>query len=225
MAFFSSQNKEIPTESNRTILIIGGTGVLGKAFLSHRPHDVFIINVSRRGSIDGPMSHSIHEDILKEPEKLLRKMFVRVPMIDVLITMTYDHSFSSVKNLDRDTFLREIELDTFLPIRLSVLCEEIFWSRCERKTNIEMGRKVIHISSRAAFGKTVRPELASYSGAKAALNIMTEYVHEHLFSAVGVSAHIIAPGSLKNIQVMRATVEAIWKLERMRTSQFTVEKI
>jgi NAD(P)-dependent dehydrogenase (short-subunit alcohol dehydrogenase family) len=69
------------------------------------------------------------------------------------------------------------------------------------------------------------PQHASYSGAKAALNIMTEYLHSHLYLSYGVSAHIIAPGSLKNEKIKEATVSALWDLEAKSLADFTMQKI
>ncbi len=225
MFFLSTRNKHLPEAKNRTILIIGGTGVLGTAFLSQKPEDAFIINISKEGNIPTRMGLSIRHDICKNPEKLIYKIARIVPMIDVLITMAYDHSFSSVENLQHDTFLREVELDTYLPMKLSVVCAERFWSKEDRQINIKKGRKVIHISSGAAFGKTSRPELASYSGAKAALNIMTEYLHDYLYSSVGVSAHIVAPGALKEKDILQEAVDVLWGLEKAPATKYTITKV
>lgn len=223
--FFSLINKPQPIAHDRTILTIGGSGVLGGAFLAKKGDDTFVINVSRRGVIIGEGTYSIRQDVRKNPEKLLHEIGRITPMVDVLIMMAYDHSFTSVENLDRDTFLREIELDTLLPIQLGVLSGKIFWSTCGKELNIEKGRKVIYVSSGAAYGKTMRPELASYSGAKAALNIMAEYLHEYLFSTYGVSTHIVAPGTLKDARVKEKTVDILWELERAMVTQFTTSKI
>lgn len=223
---FSGQKHKLPqTVGKRVVLLIGGSGTLGRAFVGEKPSDAFVINVSRKGTLTGENVVNYHHDIRENPEILLRRLAEFVESIDVLIPMAYDRNFSSIEKLDCERFLKEIELDTFLPIRISTLCARYFWSRVSKEANIEKGRKVINISSGAAFEKTARPELASYSGAKAALTIMTEYLHDYLFSSFGVSAHVVAPGSLQNANVKAATVETLWKLEAEPLTRFTLKKI
>ncbi len=223
--FFSQKNPLLSAKGKRVIMVIGGSGVLGKAFLAKIPDDVFIINISRHGKIQGENVFNYHQDVLKSPVKMIKQLAQAVESVDVLITMAYDHNFSSIEKLDRNRFLREIELDTFSPMQISVLCATYFWSKDDREMNIKKARKVINISSGAAFGKTSRPELASYSGAKAALTVMTEYLDEYLFSNFGVSAHIIAPGALRNEEIKEKTVRTLWELEAMPLRQFTLNKI
>ena len=199
--------------------------MLGSAFSACKPDDVTLVNVSRRGTVRGDNVINYQADVLRDPEKLLRRMKTDVLSIDVFITMAYDRRFSSIEKMNRKRFLGEVELDVFSPLRMSVLCGAYFWSKDDRTTNMQRGRKVIHISSGAAFGKTSRPELASYSGAKAALTVMTEYLHDYLFSSFGVSAHVVAPGSLQNPQVKEHTVSALWELQGASLDQFTVRKI
>ena len=222
---FRQKNKSLRIAGKRVIVVIGGTGILGMAFLAKKPENIFIINVSRRGEVTGEHTFNVRQDVLKNPEKILRRIAQITESVDVLITMAYDHHFSSIEKLDRNRFLREIELDTFSPMQMSMLCAKHFWSKNDRETNREKGRKVIHISSGAAFGKSSRPELASYSGAKAALTIMTEYLHDYLFLNFGVSAHIVAPGALQDADTKEKTVAALWKLQAEPLHQFTLNKI
>jgi len=223
--FFGHKNEVLSTSGKRVILIIGGSGILGQAFAMRKPDDVLIINVSRQREISGKDIFNYRQDILKNPEKLLQQLVKIFPSIDVLINMAYDRRFSSVEKLDRETFLREIELDTFSPIQTSMLVAKYFWSKEARESNVVKNRKVINISSGATFGKTTRPELASYSGAKAALNIMTEYLHDYLFSAFGVSAHVVAPGSLQDVKIKGITVSILWELVATPLTSFTLKKI
>ena len=223
--FLWRKNTLLPTAGKRVIFIIGGSGVLGSAFAAKKPDDVFIINVSRRGSISGENTLNLHQDVLHDPEKTIRQIAEMVESVDVLITMAYDHHFSSIEKLDRNRFLREIELDTFSPMQMSMLCAKRFWSKNDREMNREKGRKVIHISSGAAFGKSSRPELASYSGAKAALTIMTEYLHDYLSANFGVSAHIVAPGALRDADTKEKTVAALWELQALASDMFTLSNV
>jgi len=223
--FFLRKNKSFPAAGKRVIMIIGGSGVLGSAFLANIADDVFVINISRHKKIIGKNILNYRWDVLKNPEKMMQRLARIIGSVDVLITMAYDRHFSSIENLNRRRFLREIELDTFSPMQISMLCAKYFWSRDTRDTNIKKGRKVITISSGAAFEKSSRPELASYSGAKAALTVMTEYLHDYLFSTCGVSAHVIAPGALKDRETKERTVAALWKLQAMPLLQFTLDKI
>lgn len=223
--FFLRTNRLLPVAGKRVVLVIGGSGTLGRAFAAKKPDDVFIINVSRHGTIAGDNIFNYHHDARKNPEKMFRNLTRMVGSIDVVITMAYDRNFSSIEQLDRSRFLREIELDVFSPMQMSVVCAQCVWSKDDRETNVKKGRKVIHISSGAAFGKSARSELASYSGAKAALTIMTEYLHDYLFAACGVSAHVIAPGALQDADIKEKTVSALWELQAAPSRQFTLNKI
>lgn len=223
--FFLRKNESLPVNNKRVIMIIGGSGVLGSAFLAKIPDNVLIINISRHGEIKGENVFNYHYDVLKNPEKMVKRLARIVGSVDVLIMMAYDHNFSSIEKLDRCRFLHEIELDTFLPMQMSMLCAKYFWSKDDREINIKKGRKAINISSGAAFGKTSRPELASYSGAKAALTIMTEYLHDYLFLTYGASAHIVAPGALQDMDIKEKTVSTLWELQAVPLRQFTLNKI
>ena len=223
--FFLRKNKSFPTSGKRVIMIVGGSGVLGSAFVTNIPDDVFVISISRHKKIIGGNILNYQWDILKNPEKMTQRLAGIIESVDVLITMAYDRHFSSIENLDRKRFLHEVELDTFSPMQISVLCAKYFWSRDARDTNIKKAKKVITISSGAAFGKSSRPELASYSGAKAALTVMTEYLHDYLFSTYGVSAHVIVPGALKTPKIKEQTVAALWKLQAEPSDEFTLDKI
>ena len=230
MFFFKKNNAVSNTNTlvargKRVILVIGGSGVLGRAFFEKKPGGVFIVNISRRGELFGEGVFNFNHDIRKRPELVLQKVSKTVGMVDVLVTMAYDHAFSSIKNLEREQFLHEVELDTFIPMHISKLCGEIFWSKNSRENNIKNRRKAIHLGSGAAFGKTLRPELASYSGAKAALTIMSEYLHDYLYSGKGVSAHVVAPGSLDVPEIKKQTVETLWKLQDMAVDRFTLNKV
>jgi NAD(P)-dependent dehydrogenase (short-subunit alcohol dehydrogenase family) len=208
----------------RVILAIGGSGVLGKAFFQEKPADCFIISVSRRGDLVGEDVLNLHYDLYKSPEGLIKQLAKITQSVDVIIPMIRDKNFTSIENLDRKKFLGEIDFDVFLPIRLSLLCGKQFWAKVSKEENLSMGRKIINISSGAAFLKS-NPQHASYSGAKAALTIMTEYLHDFMFSKYGISAHTIAPGSLRNEGIQRMTVEALWNLERRVVDRYTLQKI
>lgn len=223
---FSREGNSVPeTSGKRIILLIGGSGVLGMAFAEKKADNIFIVNVSRTEKLFGANILNYHADVIHNPRGLISELANVVPAVDVLIPMVYRRNFSSIERLNRETFLEEIELDTFIPLRMSLLCAEYFWSKEPKTLNEQRARKVINISSGAAFGKTSRPELASYSGAKAALNVMTEYLHDYLFSTHGVSAHVVAPGSLLDRETKGAAVKTLWDLEIEPVTHFTLTKI
>ncbi len=224
MNLFLNKKRVLKTDK-RTVLLVGGSGVLGKAFFEKRPENTFVINVSRKGELIGNDVLNRHGDVLQTSEKFIEKLAQEIASIDVVIPLAYDRHYSSIEKINKNTFLQEIELDVFLPMHISILCGKYFWSKFDKNENISKSRKVIAISSGASFGKTSRPELATYSGAKAALNVMTEYLHNYLFSTYGVSAHVVAPGSLHNEDIKLRTVTALWKLESQPLSNFSLQKI
>lgn len=207
-----------------TVVIIGGSGALGSAIVSTKPRNARVISINRQG-LQPNEALSIRFDLLLEPlEDLLEKLAGVTDAIDMVVHAAYAHTFSSITDIDRDVFLKEIELDTFIPIKLSTLIARRFWSTSQEE-NRAHARKVVNISSGASFGKTTRPELATYSGAKAALNVMTEYLHDELQSKYGGSAHILAPGSFSTPGVLTKTVEEIWKLSSLKSNFFSIKKI
>ena len=206
-------------------MLLGGSGLLGKALFRRKPPDVFIINVSREGSLVGPDALNYHCDLFEEtPEQLVEGVSNLTDHVDVFINAAYYKKFSSIRDLNRARFLQEIELDVFVPLKVGHLFAMHFWPGSQRTESIAQARKIINVSSAAAFAKTSRPELATYSGAKAALTIMTEYLHETLYVSSGVSAHIVAPGSLEESVMLQKTVDFIWDLQRRDLSDYSLTR-
>lgn len=196
-----------------TVVILGGNGNLGRALVANRPlnKEARIINVSR-GQLIGKNVINCSVDLLGEsPAVVVKRLTDLTDIIDVLICAAYSKNYSSIRELNQQRFLEELTLDIFLPLKIADLCARHFWSK-DVDANRHTGRKIINVSSAAAFGVSVRPELASYSGAKAALNVMTEYLHEYVQSSFGASAHIIAPGSFNDPGVLDRTIRALWSL-------------
>jgi len=198
-------------KNTRVILMPGGSGVLGNAL-----HDLldkeefFFINMSKKTPLKGENVHNYYCDLrVTNPEKVVSDIAHITPRLDFIVNAAYSHDFRSVAKLEKNIFLEEVYLDSYVPIKLSLLCAEHFWSPIDKSHNIETGRTVINISSGASLGKTQRPELASYGAAKAALNILTRYLHDELWSNYGVSAHTLTPGSFSDKDTLTQTINTI----------------
>lgn len=224
MFSFFKKNK-IETVNKRIVVIVGGGGVLGRALIKEKPENIVIINITKTSNIDNVTEvKSYNLDVLIEPEKTINILFSAGIIPDVLINVAYSKNFRSIANLDKKIFSEEVALNTFIPIYLSRLICDNFWSKSKKEENIARNRKIINISSGAAFSMTGREDLATYGGTKAALNVMTEYLDKYL-SDFGVSAHIIAPGSFKNEIILKETVNEIWDLQGADIDKFSLKKI
>lgn len=199
-------------EGKKIIVVVGGAGILGAAFAAAAPKDVCILNLSRKTTLEGEHVLNIPCDVRKDIDSYIKKLAIEVPYIDGLINMQYTKTFSSIEQFDTERFLDEMLVDTASPIVASLACGKYVWSKHLKQDNVARSCKVIQISSRAADGKTARPELATYGAAKSALNALTPYLHEYLYETYGVSAHIVAPGSLREPEILHNTVQELWNL-------------
>jgi NAD(P)-dependent dehydrogenase (short-subunit alcohol dehydrogenase family) len=209
--FFKKVIKRIPDDGKRVILVIGGSGVLGKAFCAAQKEETLIVNVSRKNIVTGKNVVNYTFDVTKPPTPLFNHLKELLPRVDVLINMAYTTAFSTIENFEEQSFLKEMYIDVGVPIVFAKQCTEFFWKSSSAQENRHLRRTVINVSSGAGFGKTSRPELATYSAAKSALNVITTYLHDYL-SYFGVSAHIVAPDTLFDEKILTQTVEELWKL-------------
>ena len=226
MSFFRQFKARFPKipDNKRIVLLVGGGGILGSALLGRRPPGVFIINITKNSRVEMAGVMGFNFDISKDAEKAVLYLTTITESIDVVINAAFTSHYVDIGEIKRSDFIEEFTLNSFVPIQLTQLCVKYFWSKDPREKNIEMARKVINISSGAGFGKTKRPELAIYSGTKAALNVMTEYLADYT-AKYGVSSHIISPGSLKEKDIMKRTIDSIWDLQAKKISSFSAQKI
>lgn len=226
MFFLKHKVKNISLgENQKVVLVVGGSGVLGKALFWEKPGNYFFINASRRSEIVGEDVFNYHMDLLGDIEKSIKLLSKHVSKVDILVNAACYEGFTSIAELNKENFLRELEIDVFAPVNISMLCAKYFWATDGMTKNIRLHRKVINISSGAAFGKTSRPEVATYGAAKAALDIMTTYLHDYLFGNFGVSAHLIAPGAFSDKDILGRTVKEIWNLSDRKQDSFSLAKI
>ncbi len=211
-------------EGARIMLIAGGSGQFGKVILADKPTNTFVVNVSKNRVISGEDVVTCQFDLLREPEKAFRHLATLLPYVDTFVYAAYSPTFTSFEHIKRARFLHEYELNVYTATLCLRLCAERFWKE-KKEENHARSRKAILISSAAAFGKTVRPELASYSATKAALNALGPYVHDYLFETYGTSAHVLAPGSLADETTRAKLVRRFWKLAAEPHGEFTLERI
>jgi NAD(P)-dependent dehydrogenase (short-subunit alcohol dehydrogenase family) len=209
---------------DRVILVIGGTGVFGRAVFASAPPDRTIANISRKSALPGPRQITFRFDILREPERAFAHAAAVLPHVDVLVYAAYSAEYTDVAHIERTRFLREYELDVYAAVRSLQLAARQFWDG-HAETNRVRARKAILISSAAAFGRTVRPELATYSAAKAALNALGPYAHDYLWDTCGVSVAMFAPGSLGEPHIRDRLVRRFWEVETAPHDQFLLETI
>ena len=214
---------DIPPE-DRVILVIGGTGAFGRAVLADIPAHYMIANISRRSALSGPGQITLRFDIVKEPERAFAHAASILPHVDVLVYAAYSREFADIPHIERRRFLHEYETDVFSAMRSLQLAEEYFW-RGHNDVNRQRARKGILISSAAALGKTARPELATYSAAKAALNALGPYAHDYLQGSCGVGVAVLAPGSLEELGIRESLAQRFWEIEAAPLEKHVLEVV
>lgn len=213
----------IPADT-RVVLIAGGSGAFGEAVLAEQPPNTLVVNVSRARTISGDGVINCRFDLSREPEQAFHHLAELLPRVDVFVYAAYSPTFAPFEKIERERFLREYELNVFTAMLCTRLCAEHFWQG-SREENLQRARKAILISSAAAFGKTSRPELASYSATKAAVNALGPYAHDYLFSTYGTPVAVLAPGSLSDPSTREKLVARFWELEAAPLDHFIIEKI
>ena len=219
---FKRKINPLPILDEKVVLVLGGSGLLGRAFAAAAPRDMFIINVSRSGLLVGDKVANYPYDLTQNLEPLFVHLSKLTNRVDSMVTMAYSKKFHSVEHFNKTIFLEEISLDVAVPVEASRLCGENFW---KSPLSERQDRKVIHVSSLAGFGKTLRPELATYGAAKSALNSITPYLHDYMRDKYKASVHLVAPGSLENKMVLDETVEILWRLAVTPMEDMSIAKI
>lgn len=221
---FMRRPRELPIpETNRVVLIVGGSGTFGAAILAAKPAETFVVNVSRsRTAKDADANCRF--DLAREPGHAFRHLARLLPFIDVFIYAAYSRDFAPIDRIERRRFLREYELNVYTAIECMRLCGQYFW-KGNKEDNRARARKTILISSAAGLGKTARPELASYGATKAALNLLGPYAHDYMYATYGASVAVLAPGSLSNPATREKCVSRFWEIQAAPIEQFLLETV
>ncbi|MBU6320969.1 MAG: SDR family oxidoreductase [Patescibacteria group bacterium] len=222
---FRRSTKPAIAPQNRVVLIAGGSGELGQLLSATKPDGVTLVNISRQRDLEGEGVINYHFDLTRAPEKSFAQISSIVPRVDVFVYAAYSRAFSTFERLERGAFLKEYELDVFAAAAWTRACADRFWLRTGSRDNSAHARKAIWISSVAAFAKTARPELASYSAAKAALNALGPYAHDYLFETSGIPLAILAPGSLSDPHIRTQTAARFWELVNEPLDRFVLERL
>jgi NAD(P)-dependent dehydrogenase (short-subunit alcohol dehydrogenase family) len=157
---------------------------------------------------------AIQADLRQEADlrRVVEVTLARFGRIDFLVNAAVFSFWAPILDGDglQKNFHHQLDVNLFVPLRLSTLVAEKFWKNRELE-NRQVNRSIINISSTA--GLYIYPDQGQsvYSASKAALNYLTLHMAEE-FSAIGVRANVLAPTSFPDLIRTEAAADGIRRL-------------
>lgn len=204
---------QIDQLENKVVLVTGGAGVLGEAFVhaiakAHAKTVILDLNYDKAKEISDDINASGLDSLAvmcnvldKESlEKAKNIILERYGKIDILIngaggnhpngTTQKEYLYKEDLLDDTKTFFDLDDAGFTFVFNLNFL-GTLFATQVFAKEMVESGGSIVNISSMNAF--TPLTKIPAYSGAKAAVSNFTKWLAVH-FSKVGIRVNAIAPG-------------------------------
>lgn len=197
-SFFNRQKKLNVTSYEKIVVLVGGSGYVGKVLIKEfQEHDkILFVIVSPKTVISGNNTIFLRDDLTKDPAKSVKKILSLVGRVDVLVHMASVYSLEKASFLTKENMMREFEVNTCIPLLVTQdVCTQ-YWSRYSVQENISKNQKVIVIGSQAGNGKTDREDLITYSATKAALSIAWQFYKDFL-TGHGIRSVFLKPAGLQ----------------------------
>lgn len=195
---------------NKVVVIVGGSGRVGKALLGICASltDIVFVIVSPTSTVSSDNIISIRADMTKEPEIVVKKILSLTGRVDVLVHMAATYAFDTAESLSLVNLRKEFEVNTFMPLLVTQELVRQQWSKVPVEENRVNNQKVVIIGSQAGNGKTKREELITYSATKAALAVGWEYYADFL-NTKGVKSIFLKPGGLQEQEALDSFVQEL----------------
>lgn len=218
LSFFLQQVANVKNidPSRKVVVLVGGSGYVGKALLQRFSNDrnfLFVV-IAKHAAITGDNVLSIPVDITKNVDKTVLRLLTVVGRIDVLIHLAAVYSFETPDSLSRDAMLKEFDVNTIAPLLFTQAVNKQYWMINEKRENEDKKRKVIVVGSQAGEGRTSRDNLINYSATKAALRVAWDYYAPFLNNN-GIDSIFLKPGSLSSQNDLTSFITEIEKYIRV----------
>lgn len=210
--------------NDRTCILTGASGLLGKAFIDtfRLTYNIIALYNNHKVPNSIPLEAEIPKDEdprgtvysycvdlsqMAEIQRLCERLKC-LSNVDLLINASATYYLSNLltgESLDPADHLMRLNL--LAPLRLSVLLARQFWMTSPDE-NANRNRNIINISSTSSLVVYKGSGQGLYSASKAGLNHLTRYIAED-FSSIRVRANVIAPTSFPNIVSTQSVLSAI----------------
>lgn len=208
--FFSNLSNKRLQGYTKVIVLVGGGGYVGKAFLkkySEAENTLFIV-VSRSATGFRDNVIGIRGDITTQSGNLVKRILALAGRIDVVVHLSATYAFETSAVLTRTAMLREFDVNTVAPVIFTQEVKKQHWSKLSSNENLFEKKKVVVVGSQAGEGKTNREELVTYSGTKAALRVVFDYYSSHL-ATFGIKTIFLKPGGLQSQEALDTFIDQL----------------
>lgn len=208
-SFFNTKPVEL-RGYKRIIVLVGGSGYVGKAFLKkyREIEDVLFVVVARRATNSNGDTITIRGDITNKPEDIVKKILQITGRIDNIIYLSATYTYERPSALTRQAMLHEFDVNTIAPTLFTQEVKNQYWATFSSEENREQKRSIVVIGSQAGEGKTNREELVTYSGTKAALRVIFDYYSSHL-ATFGIKTIFLKPGGLQSEEALHDFIDQL----------------
>lgn len=223
--FYSRKKTQTWPQDTRFVVMIGGSGMLGKLLLEKKPPHIFFMNVSRRLSFSHTPSYStLSADIAStRPKKLFSRILSQIPRIDCLVYGAYACHFTLIDKLTKEEFLKEYTVTLEAPL---LLFQE-YLHYCKENKDENIPKKIITIGSGVYKETSIfRKDLASYALLKAGQHQLMRALSDK-FAEIKVPTIMLHPGSLQETEIATQTTKIFWDEVTQTTYRepFTIHEI
>ena len=157
---------------------------------------------------------AIQADLRQEADlrRIVEVTLARFGRIDFLVNAAVFSFWAPILDGDRlqRTFHHQLDVNLFVPFRLSALVADKFWKNRELE-NRKVNRSIINISSTAGLYIHLDQGQSVYSASKAALNYLTLHMAAE-FGVIGVRANVLAPTSFPDLIRTETAADGIRRL-------------
>lgn len=158
--------------------------------------------------------YAIQADLRNEADlhRVIEVTLARFGRIDLLVNAAVHSVWAPM--LDGDALYRsfheQMDVNVFVPLRLSALVVEKFWKYREVE-NRHANRSVVNVSSTAGLYVYPGSGQSVYSASKAALNYLTMHMAQE-FGAIGVRVNALAPDGFPRVIPTELAADAVRRL-------------
>lgn len=191
------------------VLLLGGTGTLGTAFVK-RYADVYTIVAISRNAPAYPQDKVdyIQADIIQDRGKIITTVLKKYGNIDAVIFNAVRYDLGDLINKDSSIFTEELDVAFVAPLTIANTLLRDSWMREEAENNLKNNKNILFVTSGSGLGLIPNAGQATYSTIKSGLHMLTKHMSME-YAQYGVRVNAVAPGSLRDIPTLDTTVEEI----------------
>lgn len=181
--------------SKKVVLLTGATGKFGSTFISRYQDQFKIIGIARKSPSQAPRNWTFLEgDVAANATTLIAQALAVHGKIDCLINAAVYSNWVAFPDMTGNDFAQHMAVNVNAPYNLSHALMDQYWIKEAFKTNTEVNRSILNISSIAGSKLFAGRGRGAYSSSKSALNMISRHL-AHDIRGHGIRVNALAPNT------------------------------